>query len=420
MAPPRVRSILRYIRLNLKTGYMQDKPWEFDYIRRFPPVTNVYNPDFYTIRKMDIPYFRLYEKLKRTDARYADDHVYPTHQMDEPEALTIAKQQYQYMQNGLSEDDALRKATHEMNTTENKAYIELQTLIDKIEANGAHHYQSITKDPIVKEGLETYQKVLADYPYDTLDLGQQGEIDKFIHIYLLHWNEVQREKRMKDFVFYEKYQELLEVLFPRSSIGQKTYESYLHPRIKKSIFKQLELNDIYHHPQKKFYIEDYLHFYSLFKKDPLHHTTWELKLRASFITWSRSTLLYQSLLKKDRNLAKDFNDQMEAYLFPMILFPSRCQDLPNLTLQSIKEICYHNNIGYMRDPNSGLGGEFVSPPSTDNENKLGSDNNDDIDDEVVVNETNKLYVRRFYKLPQLLFPRDHFCATIALDQPKLE
>jgi hypothetical protein len=50
--------------------------------------------------------------------------------------------------------------------------------------------------------------------YEDLELADQGELDFFIQTKILKWTEVQRERRMKDVIFYSEFHKLREILFP--------------------------------------------------------------------------------------------------------------------------------------------------------------------------------------------------------------
>ena len=76
-------------------------------------------------------------------------------------------------------------------------------------------------------------------------------------------------------------------------------------------------------------------------------------------------------------------DCLRAQFFPMIQFPNRANEfiLPSIT--NLKSLLYNNDIGYK-----------------------------------TVDE--KCYVRRYYRLPALLFPLETVATSVLLDKEKVE
>ena len=69
-----------------------------------------------------IPYLKLYKQAVAKNPIYTDERVYPAYWQQEPQALTLAKKQYELMQNGVSEEDAYQQSLDYVEVLEDKAY----------------------------------------------------------------------------------------------------------------------------------------------------------------------------------------------------------------------------------------------------------------------------------------------------------
>ena len=113
------RHILRTLRLQLKTGFIKQAPEEYAFLRRYPPLHRDLAEPVRELERSHIPYLRYYEQAVSRNALYADEKVYPGYWAHEPQALTLAKKQYEYIQSGDSEERAYQKAVAYVDELEN-------------------------------------------------------------------------------------------------------------------------------------------------------------------------------------------------------------------------------------------------------------------------------------------------------------
>ena len=381
----KTKSILRHLRLKVKVGALKELPWEYDFIRRNPPAVSQYMPESYYVENKVVPYHHLYKKVMDRDPRYYDEKVMPGHNFDPTEAVTLAKVQYTLMKRGMSEEDAYREATQRVDASENEAFLRLKNVIQLVQKDDPNLQQYLV-DPSAKQTLASFKEKLAATPYESLTLSEQGELDKFVHLFILFWNEIERERRMKDPIFAKYYQQLLGLLFPPNEEYKKLQE---RKNVEKYVQNILEGSgfDRSYRPKNDFFVEDYLGFYNLLKESPRYDVEWATQDRFSFLGWVDDTLTFKQRkisAKEDTPLQpRIYSTRIVLSFFPMILFPSRITQLPTISLDQIRKVCYENEIGYKLDPSSG-----------------------------------RLHIRRFYKLPKLLFPIEHFCTHLILDSEK--
>ena len=69
--------------------------------------------------------------------------------------------------------------------------------------------------------MSMFKEMLSKTPYDELDLADQGEIDYFIQTKVLRWNEVERERRMRDPIFVRQFENLRASLLPEIGISSR-------------------------------------------------------------------------------------------------------------------------------------------------------------------------------------------------------
>lgn len=111
---------------------------------------------------------------------------------------------------------------------------------------------------------------------------------------------------------------------------------------------------------------------------------WELSDREEFSKWVINTLAMQHVL--DRSNASEVQDylrELRSLFFPMIRSPHLTQKCVLPSLSEFKALLYNNDIGYKT-------------------------------------EEGKLYVRRFYRLPMLMFPQETFQTHVCADLEKLK
>jgi hypothetical protein len=378
-------SILRNIRIQLKTGFMREIPSSYDIIRRVPQLNGARTPEYLQFQKKKIPYSHLYEKVLERNPKHWDEGVYAAYANTETtEALAIAKMQYQYIQDGFSEDDAYEKAVKYVNSIENLSFKELKKVLDILKAQGARapvlHHNNI----VVGQQLAAWQAHLAETPYEGLSLIEQGELDKFTQIYILGWNEIQRERRMKDPVFVTYFEKVRKELYPPSPELQKQMDTAFEEEYKRRLLTLASLNPDKMTTTKPFYIEDYIYYYNALREKPNYHVDWKFEDKERFEQWFADTLLYQSILEsEDLRAINQYTESTRASFFPMLAFPKRIASLPSLSMDSVKALLYQNEIGYKKDEG-------------------------------------KTFVKRFYRLPYLLFPREVFCNNLSLRKDLLK
>lgn len=381
--------IMRQIRLQLKTGYMRKAPGTYLFMQRYPPLSRDTSVPVRDVESKEIPFAKLYDKLMNNNPIYNDDKVYPAYGAHETKALKIAMQQHKYMTEGLGEEEALRKANEHVDILENKAFIEMKDLQNALSAD-ANVRPTMLSNPEVSEFLAEWRAKLdtgnASARYEDLSLEDQGLVDHFIHTKILRWNEVERERRMKDPVFFNYFDKLRYNLLhghawenrPRQADHArytnqlKRYWSIPHKKAPDSL---ASLN--------KFYYEDYKNYFELLRETPLL-ARWEPSARMQFSHWIIETLALKRVLKKsDPRFVQHYLDQMRAQFFPMVRYPTRAAEFKLPSYDEFRRTLYNADIGYKR-------------------------------------EEGKLYIRRFYRIPQLFFPKETLTTALTADHAKLK
>lgn len=256
-------SILRTLRLQLKSGYLRHEPVEYDYLRRFPPLPSHSTPKHHVINTVNVPYVDLFEKALDKNQLFERDRIYPAFSHQEPLGLVLAKRQYLYMQQGMSESDAYDKAMKYIDELEDLAYAEMKDITVKIKDMGSVH-DAVLGDENIRKKLAEWQAKLQDIAYEDLSLAEQGELDYFIQIHLLKWNEVERSRRMQDPVFFIQFEKLLTSLFPLSETSKlKTRQKF-----KKNFLRFNRYNERKITALKPFYLEDYLMYWNKAMQNP--------------------------------------------------------------------------------------------------------------------------------------------------------
>lgn len=125
--------VLRSIRLQLKSGFLRRAPAAFTLLRQYPPLNRDTALPVRRVETRNIPYLDLYEKATTKNPLYADEKVYPAYWAHEPQALTLAKKQYEYMQKGQTEEEAYQNAVKYVNTLENESYLELNKIVKSLD-----------------------------------------------------------------------------------------------------------------------------------------------------------------------------------------------------------------------------------------------------------------------------------------------
>ena len=384
MSRPRL-NILRNLRIQMKTGFLRDQPAEYDYLRRFPPLSRDTLPQSLKTKEVFIPYVDLYHKAVARNPMYLDEKVYPAFGHQEPQALVIAKRQYQYMsQDGMTEESAYRKALEYVNEVEDESFQQLQRVEETLKQQ--HAKAPFLADPTIAATVETWQNKLKEVTYEQLTLAEQGELDYFVQTSILKWNEVERERRMKDPIFVLRFKKVVESLFPKTQEQQIQAMSAFQAKFRENFFCLYNSDPNKLETMQSFYVEDYLKYIQKTIQQP-DLTKWNHQEREDFSKWIIDTLAYRDGIEnRSTNRIQKYLDSIRDQFFPMLRFPHRAPYLKTYTVDEVKALLYHNQIGYKKEVETANGND------------------------------GKLFVKRFYKLPMLLFGRDVLCANITLNE----
>ena len=189
---------------------MKEVPEAYTFLRRYPPAQHVFNPA--NNKEYKIPYLKLYKKAVERNPLFADEKVFPAYWKEEPHALILAKKQYEFMQNGLDEENAYKNAVEYVDDLESKSYDELKDFIKLMQTEK-------TKVPIVADAkiftkISFWRERLKETQFEDMSLADQGELDYFLQCDVLRWHEVSRERRMKDPLFVRQFEKLRKTIFP--------------------------------------------------------------------------------------------------------------------------------------------------------------------------------------------------------------
>lgn len=373
-------NIMRAIRLQLKSGFMKTEPPEYTFMKRYPPMFRSGQPTFHEIKTQKIPYLDLLEKAAQANPLYGES-VYPAYWQDEPIGLTLAKKQYQYMQEGFDEAAAFQKAEKYVQDIESESYDSLKSLRETLREEGASA-PFVNDEKLTKE-LLYWQDKLQKTPYDTLKLADQGELDHFIQTKILKWNEVERERRMTDPVFYKQFEKLRAQLFPLRGVALEEMNKRQIKMYRESIMSLHGVNLASVTTAGPFFLDEYVQFFAQFKAQPDLHK-WTLPDRARLNSWISKTLAFSEMrAKKDIEIVNRYLKTLMHQFFPMTRKPEKAAQFSDLTVEDLKRTLYENDIGYKT-------------------------------------EDGKVYVRRFYRIPALLFPVDTLIADVSSKPKRLE
>lgn len=381
MSRPRL-NILRNLRLQLKTGYLREEPIEYNYMRRYPPLSRDTIPLENRLKDVHIPYVDLYRKAVSKNPLYLDEKVFPAFGAQEPQALILAKRQYQYMQDGLSEEAAYQKALEYVDEVEDAAFHKINEVQSAVQTSTGAKNPFVSNAEVAKT-LADWQSKLQTQSYDELTLQEQGELDYFVQTKILGWNEVERERRMKDPVFVLQFEKLMFSLLPQNAEVEARSLKTFQDQFKENFLTLHNYNLNKLTTMQPFYVEDYLHYLSKVQSQP-DLSKWEGQEREEFSKWIIDTLAYRDGIE-NRNAGRIqyYLDAVRDQFFPTLRFPSRAKELTKaFSVKDVKALLYNNEIGYKK-------------------------------------ENDKLYVKRFYRLPALLFPRDIMCTRISLNEKYL-
>lgn len=359
--------ILRRIHLQVKSGIFPKHPLAYQIMRKVPGIT--YNSVDATV-KTKVPYAHLLEKAYEKNPLLRDESIFPGYAHLEPRALILAKKQYFYMQQGLSEEDAYQKAVKFVDEMEDEVLTDLKEIEKEVKSMGAS--APFLSDPDVAQELAKWQAILRNITYEDLSLVDQGKLDRFVQTKILKWSEVERERRMKDIILYKQFEKVVAALFPIDpSIAQAKRDEFQRNFGEKFFaFHGYKINGL--ETQRDFLMEDYFQYFEKVKSKP-DAEDWNDDEYEEFQQWLLETLAFPTALEHEK---EDYINDIFDQFFPMLMLPSRANVLTLPKIDEVRGLLYENQIGYKQ-----------------------------VD--------GKLFVKRFYKLPNLLFPTDVFCAKIA-------
>lgn len=350
--------------LQLKTGYLKEEPATYTFMKKYPPLPFEGAQKSRKIKPISIPYVNLYDKAVEKNPLYADEKVYPAYWHQEPQALTLAKKQYEFIQNGLDEETAYARAIDYINELESKSYQELQEIVRTLADVKAT--APFTSDQEVSEAISKWNQKLSLIPYDDMELADQGELDYFIQNKVLKWNEVERERRMRDPIFVMQFEKLRSSIFPQI-LGISKKKEAAHNEFKQNLLDYHNISASRLRTTAPFYLEDYIDLFEKLKKQPLL-VRWRDAERESLSRWVVDCLGIVDYLERGKvGQVQKYLDLLRAQFFPMLKYPQLADTFQLPDKESIRQLLYNNDIGY-RD------------------------------------ERGRLYVKRFYRLPMLLFP----------------
>jgi hypothetical protein len=366
---------MRAIRLQLKSGYRKDEPPEMLFLKRYPPADRGDAINFHHINKDNIPYMDLMKKAADRNPGHVE-RVYPAYAQHEPVGLTLVKKQYQYMQAGDDEATALRKAEEYVDALENKAYVELVNLRKIL--NDANAQRPFMEDPSVASELLKWQRKLRSTRYVDLDMAEQGEIDHMIHTKILKWNEVTRERRMKDPVFATQFRKLRKLILTSDPYEIEEMAAQKADKRDSEAMASVHADSDYLSmtASSPFYLEDYVRYYNMFHEQPITKT-WKLQDKASVTNWLINCVATREMMEAlEGEEVRPYLDMLKHQFFPMSFRPEKADTFEKLTVEGLRKVLYENEVGYRAEKNG------------------------------------KVWVRRYYKIPSLLFPVDAMAAQM--------
>lgn len=364
-------NIARLIRVQLKTGFIREAPLAYLFLQRYPPVVRQSKPPIEKIKTETLPFMRLYDKVVERDAIYADERVYPAFWQHEPQAMVLAKKQHQLMRNGLDENTAYVRAMRYVEELESAAFEEAEEISAMLKTKGAS--VSFAADEELADAITYWRERLCDIRFSKLREAEKGEIDHLIQSKVLKWNEVERERRMQDPIFFQQFDELRAAIFPEiaAEVNAAKMEDISKQRkiFKNELFNRYHVNETQLSPATFFFYEDYQFYFNKLKKEP-KLMNWNEGDRSVFFRWIVNTLAVRDVLKNSSpSRVQHYLEDVRSKFFPMVKYPEKVNSYNLPELQDVKASLYKNDVGYRK-------------------------------------QNDKLYIRRFYRLPALLFPEE--------------
>lgn len=376
-------NLMRNLRLRYKTGYMVEESAEYQFMKRYPPLSRDTAPPLRRIEKDKLPYLRLYNEAVAKNPLYMDERVYPAYWQQEPTAIVLAKKWYEFMEvDGMPEKEAYDKAVAHVEELESKSYEQFVTMYEEIKSRKANMW--FENDPNISRKIQHWNSILQAAPYEKLSDSDQGEIDNFIQVDILKWTEIQRDRRMKDPVFVVQFNKFRDALLPGVAIGRLKLFKDNVPEMKEKICVLYDINLAKFKTSNPFYVEDYLKYFKLCKAQPIL-ANWKESEMQEYSRWIVDTLAIKDILDKKKQIQhkQQYLNDLRAVFFPMLKNPSKVDTLNLPTIDKIKQVLYENKIGYKVDEATG-----------------------------------KLFVLRAYRIPLLFFPVETLAVTIASNKDR--
>lgn len=296
--------------------------------------------------------------------------------------MILARKQYELIKAGVDEESAYQQAVRHVNDLESKSYERLHALREELAAQGAA--SPTIADVAVAQEIQEWKGRLENSSYADLSDEAQGELDYFLQTKVLKWNEVERERRMKDPTFVIQFNQLRKELFPDSAEAVQREKDQNTTLREKILLQQVGITEksltLSNAP---FYYEDYVSYFMKVRSMPLL-SRWSERDRESLSRWIIEVLAVKEVLSLgEREDSQKYLDCLRAQFFPMIRHPDRAMRFMPPSLADIRKLLYTNDIGYKVDDG-------------------------------------KLLIRRFYKLPLLLFPVETFVSKVVSDMDRAE
>ena len=316
-------NVMRLVRLQLKMGFIAKEPPSFTFMKRYPPMTRDTALPVRNVEVDSIPYLRLYEDALQKNPKFMDERVYPAYWQQEPLALTLAKKQYELMKKGMTEEEAYEGAMQYTDQLEGKAYDEMKNVIEKSGDKG--FLKPLTTDEVFTKSMKKFRTLLSEVEYEDLDIIDQGEIDFILQTKILKWNEVERERRMKDPEFVIQFKNLLKATFPTKSKIAVLREPFERSITKSTLMEYFNVSDTRLCTNEPFYYDDYLYYFQRAQEEPLLGR-WNIRDRQNFSRWITDTLAIREIVERSlTSVVQRYLDDLRAQFFPMIRYPDRAQ-----------------------------------------------------------------------------------------------
>jgi hypothetical protein len=316
-------NLMRLLRIQLKMGYIDKEPVSYTFMKRYPPMMRDTVTPIRKVEVNSIPYLRLYEDALEKNPKFMDERVYPAYWQQEPLALTLAKKQYELMKKGMSEKDAYDGALEYTDQLEGRAYDEMKNIIEKSGDKG--FLKPLKSDPVFVKSMKKFSTLFSEIEYEDLDVRDQGEIDYILQTKVLKWNEVERERRMKDPEFVIQFKNLLKATFPKKSKFAVLREPFERSITKSTLMEFFNVSDTRLCTNEPFYYDDYLYYFQRAQEEPLLGR-WNIRDRQNFSRWITDTLAIREIVERSlTSVVQRYLDDLRAQFFPMIRYPDRAQ-----------------------------------------------------------------------------------------------